>query len=124
MPLVLQPILADYLLRVRPWLLARSGMPTERLWLNDSGEPYQANHLYKRICRITQEIVGTPIPPHFFRDCVATTLAYHSPESARLTRGVLGHSGFRMAERHYKQNQRSRGRSQLRQSSRGDEGPQ
>jgi integrase len=41
--------------------------------------------------------------PHLFRDCAATTLAYHSPDSARLTRGVLGHSGFRMAERHYNQ---------------------
>jgi integrase len=102
-PPVLQPILSDYLLQVRPWFLARSGTSTERLWLNDSGQPYQANHLYKRVMQITEDLVGTPIPPHFFRDCAATTLAYHSPESARLTRGVLGHSGFRIAERHYNQ---------------------
>ncbi len=100
---VLQPILSDNLLRVRPWILARSGRSTERLRLNDSGRPYEANHLYKRVMRITQALVGTPIPPHFFRDCAATTLAYASPDSARLTRGVLGHSGFRIAERHYNQ---------------------
>jgi integrase len=102
-PPVLQPILSDYLLRVRPCFLTQSGMSSERLWLNDSGQPYQANHLYRRVSRITHDLVGTPIPPHFFRDCAATTLAYHSPESARLTRGVLGHTTFRIAERHYNQ---------------------
>lgn len=43
------------------------------------------------------------VPPQFFRDAAATTLARTSPEAARLTRGLLGHAGFRTAERHYNQ---------------------
>ncbi|MDG1128829.1 MAG: hypothetical protein P8N68_06980, partial [Paracoccaceae bacterium] len=38
---------------------------------------------------------------HLFRDAAATTLARISPESARLIRPVLAHSGSRTAERHY-----------------------
>ena len=41
------------------------------------------------------------MPPHFFRDAAATTLAQISPESARLIRPILAHSGFGTAERHY-----------------------
>ena len=43
------------------------------------------------------------VTPHFFRDCAATTLAYDSPDSARLTRGLLGHTNFRTGEKHYNQ---------------------
>jgi integrase len=38
---------------------------------------------------------------HLFRDAAATTLARILPESARLIRPVLAHSGFQTAERHY-----------------------
>lgn len=38
---------------------------------------------------------------HYAEDAAATTLARISPESARLIRSVLAHSGFATAERHY-----------------------
>lgn len=50
---------------------------------------------------LTLKLTGKRVSPHLFRDCAATTLARLSPESARLIRPVLAHSGFRTAERHY-----------------------
>ena len=47
------------------------------------------------------ETGGQYCSAHLFRDAAATTLARISPESARLIRPVLAHSGSRTAERHY-----------------------
>ena len=41
------------------------------------------------------------IPPHFFRDAAATTLARASLSSARMIKPVLGHRTTRIAEGHY-----------------------
>ena len=54
-----------------------------------------------RFGSITKRLTGVRVPPHFFRDAAATTLARMSPEAARLIRPILAHSGFRTAERHY-----------------------
>ena len=56
--------------------------------------------LARRIGTLTLKLTGKRIPPHFFRDAAATTLA-RSRRKARLIRPVLAHSGFRTAERHY-----------------------
>jgi integrase len=102
-PSPLAELLADYLEHVRPVLQARGKKPTQALWLNEHGRPYNAIHLGARIREITFDLVGVRVTPHFFRDAAATTLAYASPESARLTRAILGHSSFRTAEQHYNQ---------------------
>jgi integrase len=102
-PRALVDLLVDHLEHVRPCLAERSRSSSRALWLNDQGEPYAASYLGRCIGLITEELVGVRIPPHFFRDCAATTLAYDSPDSARLTRGLLGHSSFRTAEKHYNQ---------------------
>lgn len=51
--------------------------------------------------QVTKRLTGVRIPPHFFRDAAATSLARLSPQDARLIRALLGHSSFGVAERHY-----------------------
>lgn len=101
LPQLLVEPLTHYLTHVRPWLMARSGARHASLWVNDKGRPYYEPHLATRIPWITDRLLGTKVSIHLFRDAAATTLAHHSPDAARLTRAILGHSSFRMAEKHY-----------------------
>lgn len=94
------PLLRRYLADVRPWLMARSGARHDHLWVDDRGRPYAENFFGTRLGHLTEQLTGIRVPPHFFRDAAATTLA-RSPEGARLIRPVLAHSGSRTAERHY-----------------------
>ena len=59
------------------------------------------DYIGSRIGTLTLQMTGKRVPPHFFRDAAATTLARMSPQSARLIRPVLAHAGFKTAERHY-----------------------
>ncbi|NSY39079.1 site-specific integrase [Leisingera sp. ANG59] len=93
--------LRAYLDSARPILAARSPSNIPSLWLSRHGNALRYGSIRPRIARQTQRMTGIRVPPHFFRDAAATTLARSSPESARLIRGVLGHKGFRTAERHY-----------------------
>lgn len=102
-PAPLVEVLADYLTHVRPWFAERGPAPTQALWLNDWGRPYEADHLSFRVSEITESLVGVRISPHLFRDSAATNLAYDSSESARHARDLLAHASFRTAERHYNQ---------------------
>jgi integrase len=90
-----------YLAEIRPWLLARGGSRTDVFWVGDRGQPYHPGHLGERITRLTEKHIGVRVSPHLFRDSASTTLARISPDAARLTRGLLGHSGFKTATRHY-----------------------
>lgn len=100
-PDVLSPLLLSYLDAVRPWFRARGTSQTNMVWVMDDGRPYDPNYLGMKIRNITRRLTGVPISPHLFRDAGATTLVHDAPESARLARGLLGHSDFRTAERHY-----------------------
>ncbi|MCB6180202.1 site-specific integrase [Rhodobacter sp. Har01] len=102
-PELLDAILADYLAQLRPWFAgrARGGRADKALWLNDNGTRMAVNTMTGRITEATRRLVGVGISPHLFRDCAATTLAQDSPDASRVTRSLLGHSGFRTAERHY-----------------------
>jgi hypothetical protein len=51
--------------------------------------------------RVTQRAVGVAIPPHFFRDCAATTVALRAPGEAAIIMSILGHATLRTPERHY-----------------------
>ncbi|MGY6411307.1 MAG: hypothetical protein ACXIUV_09825 [Alkalilacustris sp.] len=46
-------------------------------------------------------MTGLRIPPHFFRDSAATTLARESQLAAGMIGPVLGHTNHRTAEKHY-----------------------
>ena len=96
-------LLRRYLAEARPFLAARNPEPTAHLWLADTGRPYALNYLTTRITRLTERLLGMKVPPHFFRDAVATTLARASAELARGVPAILGHTTARTAERHYNQ---------------------
>ena len=101
-PAQVAPLLRRYLSETRPWLMARGGHHHDYLWVGDRGAPFFGlNHFGNRIAAITTQITGVRVPPHFFRDAAATTLARISPEAARLIRPVLAHSTLGTAERHY-----------------------
>jgi integrase len=94
-------LLRRYLSEARPFLDARSSKQTNALWLADTGLPYGYGYIGRRIPFLTEKLIGVNVPPHFFRDATATTFARTSPELARGTKAILGHSDHRTAERHY-----------------------
>lgn len=94
-------LLRRYIAEVRPALLARGPQAHNVLWVGKRGEIMKQDYIGSRIGDLTLKLTGKRVSPHLFRDCAATTLARLSPESARLIRPVLSHSGFRTAERHY-----------------------
>ena len=75
----------------------------DRLWLTKYGTPYKEGSLGPWIKLLTLRLIGVAIPPHFFRDCAATTMALSSAEDARGIRALLGHASERTSERHYNQ---------------------
>jgi integrase/recombinase XerD len=96
-----EPVLRRYIEDVRPFLIARGHLTHNVLWVGKKGEIIGQIYIGTRIGTLTKTLTGQRVPPHFFRDAAATTLARMSPESARLIPPVLAHSGFRTAERHY-----------------------
>lgn len=100
-PAGLEPLLRRYVDEVRPWLMARGSQNHDYLWVGTKGQRLGDNYLGSRIGDLTLQLTGKRVPPHFFRDAAATTLARLSPESARLIRPILAHSSFGTAERHY-----------------------
>ena len=95
------PVLRRYITEVRPVLLARGNQHHDSLWVGKRGEIMGQIYIGSHIGDVTLKLTGTRVPPHFFRDAAATTLARMSPQSAQLIRPVLAHSGFKTAERHY-----------------------
>ena len=94
-------LLRRYLSEARPFLLARRGKQHEMVWACDNGDPMSYSYVGRRVPQITEALTGVPIPPHFFRDAAATTLARSSRQAAQLIRPVLGNATTRTSERHY-----------------------
>ena len=94
-------LLRRYLSDARPYLLARNDKGHDMLWACDNGNPMSYSYVGRRIPQITQVLTGKAIPPHFFRDAAATTLARTSQKAAQLISPVLGHADCRTAARHY-----------------------
>lgn len=100
-PDVIAPLLRRYIREARPALMQRGGTKHDFLWVGKKGAPLEMSYLSSRIAQQIRHLTGVRVPMHFFRDAAATTLARHSPESARLIRPILAHSSFGTAERHY-----------------------
>lgn len=100
-PNQIDPLLRRYLTEARPMFMARGNQNHDILWVGERGTVFNSNYLGSRIAECTKKLTGVRVPPHFFRDAAATTLARLSPQSAKLIRPVLAHSGFGTAERHY-----------------------
>lgn len=73
------------------------------LWVSTRGGALCAGQLYSRITKRTAAEFGTPINPHLFRDCAATTLARRDPAHVNVAVSVLGHADLRTIERYYNQ---------------------
>ena len=61
--------------------------------------------LYDVFTRRTAEAFGTPINPHLFRDCAATSIAIDDPEHVRVASQLLGHRSRATTEQYYNQAQ-------------------
>lgn len=96
-------LLMHYVDVVRPGLLVPGAQDALRLWLTKNGTPYKQGHMGVWIKKLSFRLIGVAIPPHFFRDCAATTMALSSAEHARGIRAILGHASDRTSERHYNQ---------------------
>lgn len=100
-PNLLEPLLRAYSLKVRLWLMARTGTKHDFLWVTRLGTPLTYDHIKNRIPEVTGRELGIKLSPHLFRDAAATTLVRESPQDALLIRPLLGHTDFRTAEQHY-----------------------
>lgn len=94
-------LLLRYLSEARPFLFNRGPRDHVRLWVADTGLPIGYSYMGRRISELTERMTGVRVPPHFFRDAAATTLARESSSASRLAAPVLGHTNIRMAEQHY-----------------------
>lgn len=101
----IEPLLRQYIEAVRPWLIAQGNEFHDMFWVGQYGRPLGYAGIGDQVKKATLRTTGKRIPPHFFRDSAATTLARESPADARLIRPLLAHSGFGTAERHYIQAQ-------------------
>ena len=99
----LLPYLENYFDVYRPELLGPK--TSDRLWISTRRKAMSAQGVYERICYVTKEIIGHPIPPHMFRDCLFTTIAELAPEHIHIGSRLLGHSSPRTGEAHYNQAQ-------------------
>jgi integrase/recombinase XerD len=99
-PEELVPALEHYLKHYRPEL-AGNRYRGDRLWISYRFGPQAAHTLRMNLMRHTEAAFGRPVNPHLFRDCVATSIAIHDPESVRMAATVLGHRTFATTERHY-----------------------
>lgn len=87
-----------YLLRAR----TKAG-PTAALWLSAKGECLRTDQIRGIINQRTKAHFGHNVNPHLFRDCLATSLATGAPEDILCAVPILGHTSFRMIEKHYNQ---------------------
>lgn len=101
LPNELAPYLDHYLDKVRPLMFQTT--IHDHLWIGWGGKPLTAHAIYYCLSRRTQEILGTKINPHLFRDCAASSLALESLEFARAAAPLLGHLSFKTTQRHYVQ---------------------
>lgn len=102
--LIIAPFIR-YLEHFRPILLSgQTGtyLPeTKALWISQVGTPLEEGALSRRIALQTQWRLGKRIPPHWFRDAAATTIAIDAPTNIADAHQVLGHATPATTERHY-----------------------
>ena len=106
-PKNLLPYLTRYIQHYRPILLTTSAkapnLPTQALWISRDGTDLTQGPLHVAIRKRTKAAFGKPIPPHWFRDSVTTTLIRDEPASARIIGTILGHMTPDLANKHYNQ---------------------
>jgi integrase/recombinase XerD len=95
-PLALVPELEHYLAVHRPVLLAgESGQlspGTNALWVSEIGTMLESGALATRIRKHTKKAFGASLPPHWFRDATATTIAVEDPRHVCDAHHILGNT--------------------------------
>jgi len=81
----------------------RSGV--DALWVSTSGTPMSMGTLANRIEERTKAAFGQSIPPHWFRDAAATSIAIDDPIHVRDAHLILGHADMAITEKYYNQAQ-------------------
>lgn len=108
-PKALLADLATYLDRFRPILLAGEAgctpSGTDALWVSETGTALDPDALSRRIADITQSRLNCRIPPHWFRDVAATTIAVEAPRNIADAHLILGHASPLTTQKHYIQAQ-------------------
>ena len=101
--------LTTYLDRFRPTLLAGEAgctpSATDALWVSETGTAWESGALSRRIANLTQVRLNRRIPPHWFRDVAATTIAVEAPRNIADAHLVLGHASPMTTQKHYIQAQ-------------------
>jgi integrase len=99
--------LKTYIDIYRPYLLSlkHEDAPnhTNGLWISNEGRQLADQSLRNAIKKRTAKEFGQDLTPHLFRDSSVTTLVRDAPESARLTRPILGHTTIETTNKHYNQ---------------------
>jgi integrase/recombinase XerD len=108
-PKALLADLATYLDRFRPILLAGEAgctpSGTDALWVSETGTAWEPGALSHRIANITEARLNRRIPPHWFRDVAATTIAIEAPRNIADAHLLLGHATPQTTQKHYIQAQ-------------------
>jgi integrase/recombinase XerD len=73
------------------------------LWLSKKGMPMDRSTMYACVTARTRNVLGRPINPHLFRDCVATSIAIEDPRHIGIAWCLLGHQTALTTEKYYNQ---------------------
>ena len=99
--------LSRYLSKYQPVLLrGEQGdliTGTDAVWASEVGTQLETGALSRRIQQQTHLAFGESVPPHWFRDAAATTIAIDNPVHIGDAHLVLGHAGLGTTEKHYNQ---------------------
>jgi integrase/recombinase XerD len=105
-PTALVPELEHYLAVHRPVLLAgengQLSPGTNALWISEIGTMLEKGALATRIRKQTKEAFGASLPPHWFRDAAATSIAIEDPRHVCDAHHVLGNT-LAATEKYYNQ---------------------
>lgn len=106
-PASLVDFLERYLSHHRRVLLRSCRRPalaaTDQLWVSRRGTPMTRRSGANPIVKRTRAAFGQSVPPHWFRDAAATTIAIEDPAHVRDAHLILGHASLTTTEKHYNQ---------------------
>ena len=101
-PAMLVPYLDRYLDHWRPQLLV-GAEDSDRLWLSWRGHPLHYLDVHRNFRSVTGKLFGTPMHPHIFRDCLATSVALNDSANMGVATALLGHRWLSTVNRYYNQ---------------------
>lgn len=75
------------------------------LWIGEHRQSIGGPGIRAAVCKRTLAKFGVAIPPHRFRDCMATSFAYEDPANLGAATSVLDHTDPGIVNKHYNQGQ-------------------